>query len=81
MPMAYKLTYTAQLQQIGPGNAPIGNAYSFGGSQFIASANPQTADLTTAAAAMQTDILNQMVTGTAMDPSFAAQQSTDSTQD
>ena len=79
--MAFKLIYTAQLVQIGPQNVPIGNSYSFGGSQFIASANPQSADLTTAAAAMQTDILNQMTVGTANDPAFAMQQSTASTQD
>ena len=79
--MAFKLVYSAQLLQLGPGGVPIGNSYSFSGTQFIAPANPQPADLTTAANAMGADILNQMANGTSADPSFAVQQSDSQVQD
>lgn len=79
--MAYKLIYSAQLVQVDQAGNPAGDSYSFGGKQMIGSANPQQADLTAAVNAMAADILAQINTGTAADPSFAQQQTTDTTQD
>jgi hypothetical protein len=67
------LTYQASLA------LPSGQIYTYSGSQSLAATS--TAALAAACSAMGVDISNQMVTGTALDPSFANQQATDATQD
>ena len=66
------LSYTAQI------TLPSGQLYSYVGTQSVTTTT--SANIAAAALAMGADISNQLVTGTAADPSLAAQQSTDSTQ-
>ena len=66
------LTYTASL------TLPSGQVYTYSGSQTLAATT--TAALQAATAAMGADISNQMVNGTALDPSFVQQQSTNNAQ-
>ncbi len=66
------LTYSASL------TLPSGQVYTYSGSQTLAATS--VAALNAAAAAMGSDIANQMTVGTAADPSFVAQQATDATQ-